>query len=288
MAQNLINALLLGGIYALIGVGFSLIYGVMNIINLAHGAFIMLAAYVTFWLFTLYGIDPFASILVTMLIFFVIGFLIQKYVINLIIKSSALMTMILTYGFELLAVNVALYLWNADYRAVTPSYSGLGLNLNGIIIPYIKLGIFITAALLTILLYIFMHRTRTGNAIQATSLNKDAARLVGVDIGHIYAVTYGISAALAAAAGSLIAAVYTISPSMEGPFLGKAFVIAVLGGLGNISGAIIGGIVLALAETFGVVVFGAAYQQIVGYVLFLLVLIFRPHGLVGKRFFSEI
>ncbi|MCL5264246.1 MAG: branched-chain amino acid ABC transporter permease [Chloroflexi bacterium] len=288
MLQQLVNALLLGGIYALVGVGFSLIYGVMNIINLAHGALIMLAAYTTFWVFQLYGVDPFASIVISMALFFVIGFILQKYIVNRVVGQNVLMTMVLTYGFELIAVNFALYFWHADYRAVNPTYAGTGLEIGDVVVPYIKLGILTVAIVLTSLLYLFMTRTKIGNAIQATSLNKDAAQLVGIDIQYIYSFTYGLSAALAAAAGTLIAIVYTVTPSMEGGFLGKAFVIAILGGLGNSLGAIVGGVVLALAETFGVVVFGAAYQQIVGYVIFLLVLIVRPCGLVGRRFFSEL
>ena len=287
VVQHLINALLLGGIYGCIGVGFSLVYGVMNVINLAHGSFIMLGAYTTYWLFVHASLDPFLSIPVSMAIYFVVGYLVQKYVNNPSMKSGVLMTMILTYGIALIALNFVLYVWKADYRAITPSYSGAGLNVGDVIVPYTKLGILAVSVFLTLLLHLFMNRTKVGLAIQAVALNKDAAKQVGIDIEHIQSVTFGISVCLAAASGSMLGVVYSITPNMWAPMLGKAFVVAILGGLGNIYGAIIGGLVLALIETIAVPLLGASWQNAVAFLVFIVILVLRPHGLVGRRFFAE-
>ncbi|MBI2874199.1 MAG: branched-chain amino acid ABC transporter permease [Firmicutes bacterium] len=288
LGQYAVNILFLAGIYGCVGLGFSLVYGVMNIINLAHGSLIMMGAYTTFWLFTSYGIDPFLSIPLSAVLFFMIGYFIQGAIINRVMKTGIFMIMILTYGIEIILVNLALYLWKANYRSVAPAYSGNILELGSITIPYLKLAILAATVLITVCVYLFINKTKTGMAIQATSLNRYSAQLVGIDIHRIYNITYGVSTALAATAGALIASVYPIFPSMEGPFLGKAFVIAVLGGLGNMAGALVGGLGLAVAETVGSLVFGASYQNVTAFAVFVIILVLRPYGLVGKRFFAEI
>jgi branched-chain amino acid transport system permease protein len=282
--QHIINALLLGGIYATIGIGFSLVYGVMSIINLAHGSVIMLGSYITFCVFDYMGIDPFISIPIVLVATFVIGYVIQKFIINKVVKWGLYMTVVLTFGLDLILVNIAMLIWSADFRAVVPSYTGAGFSVGGTVIPYIRLIIFVLTFLLTALLHLFMTKTRTGQAIRATSINMEAAQLAGVEIEKIYAITFGIGAALAGAAGAMFSMVYSIHPSMGAPFLSRAFAIAVLGGLGNVNGAIVGGLVLAFAETFGSLVFGAGYQQAIGLIILLLVLIVRPQGLVGHQF----
>lgn len=288
IVQHLVNVILLGGIYATVGIGFSLIYGVMNVINLAHGSLVMVGAYVTYYLFSTLGLDPFLTLPVSIGLGFIIGYLSQKYLFNWTIHSGVLMSSIQTYGFNLILANIILLIFKGDTKAVTPTYSGLGLMVGDVVVPYIRLIIFAASIVLTIIMFHLITSTRMGNSIRATSLNRDAARMVGIRISEAYAVTYGLAAALAAASGSLIASVYPIYPAMEGPFLSKAFVIAVLGGLGSMSGAIVGGLALALAETFGVVIFGPSYQTLVGFAVFILVIVLRPHGLVGKRFYAEL
>jgi branched-chain amino acid transport system permease protein len=286
--QELLNALLIGGIYASIGIGFSLVYGVMNLLNLVHGGVIMLAGYVTYWMFTSLGIDPFLSVPLTMVLFFGIGFLLQWYLINRIVTASVFMSLILTYGIDLILVNVVLLVWKTDLLTVNPAYAGASWSVAGVVVSKIRVAIFLLSILLTVLMYLFLDRTRTGNAIKAAALDKDAAQLVGVDTLKIYAITYGVSSALAAASGSMLATIYTLTPNVNGLYLSKAFVVAILGGLGNITGAVVGGLVLAFAESFGVVVLGPSYQEVIGFTIFLLVLIFRPYGLVGRRFYAEI
>jgi len=286
--QEIANALLLAGIYACVGMGFSLLYGVMNIVNLAHGAMVMVGAYISFWLFTLWGIDPFISIPASALLLFAIGYPMQAYLVNNVIRSDILRSLLVTYGVEMLLLGAVLVTWGSNYRAITPRYFGAGFQIGRVVIPYLRTGVVAVALAMAVGLNLFMSRTRIGMAIKATALNKEAAALVGINIRRIYAISSGLGCALAGAAGTLVAASYTISPSIEGPYLGNAFVIAVLGGLGNMMGAVAGGVVLALAETVGAVYFGMSFQRLIGFVIFLLVLILRPYGLMGRRFYAEI
>lgn len=288
IAQELLNALLIGGIYASIGVGFSLVYGVMNLLNLVHGGIIMLAGYLTFAMFTSWRIDPFLSVPLTMAFFFVFGYLLQKWVINRIVTANVFMSMILTYGIDLVIVNIVLLIWRGDFLGANPSYAGASWAVGGLVIAKVRVGIFLLSVALTVLTHVFLDYTKTGNAIKAASLDKDAAQLVGVDTMKIYAVTYGVSSALAAASGSMLATLYTLTPTIGGIYLSKAFVVAILGGLGNITGAVVGGLVLSFAESAGVLVLGPSYQEVIGFTIFLLVLVFRPYGLVGRRFYAEI
>jgi branched-chain amino acid transport system permease protein len=283
-----VNAILIGGIYASIGIGFSLVYGVMNLLNLVHGGMIMLAGYLTFSLVTRTGVDPFLSIPLSGATFFLLGYGLQRFLFNRMLTASIFMSMILTYGVDLVLVNIVLLVWKTDLLVVTPAYAGASWVMTGIVISKIRVAIFLISALLTVLMHLFLHATRTGSAIRAAALDKEAAELVGVDTPGIYAVTYGLSSALAAAAGSMLATIYTLTPTIDGVYLGKAFVVAVLGGLGNISGAVVGGIVLSLAESLGVTLLGPSYQEVIGFSIFVVVLLVRPHGLVGRRYYAEI
>jgi branched-chain amino acid transport system permease protein len=286
-AQTLINSILLGGIYACVAMGFSLVWGVMNILNVLHGTFLMLGGYATFWMFQLYGIDPFLGMPITILLMFCVGYLTQYLVINLVIRAPLFITLILTFGLELFAVNMALYFWTGDYRAVQTTYAEFSFHVGGLVIPFIRLALFCLAILLTGLLFWFMAKTRTGRAIRATRMDLDGARLMGVNIGRIYAITFGLGAALAGAAGSLISVGFSISPVMDVEFLAKSFVICIIGGLGNMVGALVGGLVLGLAENFGAYYFGPGYQNAIGYIIMVLVLFIRPEGLLGKAGYAK-
>lgn len=286
--QILVNGLLLGGIYTCIALGFSLVWGVMNIINLAHGAFIMLGAYATFWLFHLFGFDPFVSLPLSMSLLFLLGYLVQRYVINLVIRAPLFMTLILTFGIDIFLMNVAIVLFTSDWRSVVPWYAGLGVQVGPIILPYIRLGIFALALSLTGLLFLFLNRTKTGMAIKAAALDREAAQLVGIRIGHIYSLTFAVGSAMAAAGGSLLAMIQAISPAMGEPLTLKSFAICILGGLGSPAGAMVGGFVLGLAETAGGTFLGPSYQDLISYAILFLILLFRPEGLFGRRFFAEV
>lgn len=284
--QVLINGIVLGGLYACVGMGFSLVYGVLGISNLAHGALLMLGSYVTYWLFTLYGVDPFLSIIPSMAVLFVLGYLIQRLVINRVMGGEIRTTLILTFGFQLLLINVALYIFKGDYRAVSPSYAGEGFRFGSLTLPYARLAVLLIGIGSAIALQLFTTRTKVGNAIKAVALNRRGAELCGVDINHVYAVTFGIGAALAAVAGSAATMVYVLTPYIGQPLLGRAFVVTILGGMGNIVGPLLGGLALGLAETTGAAILGTTYQEAISFIFLVLVLVLRPQGLYGRRFFG--
>lgn len=280
--QFIIDGLLLGGVYAAVGVGFALVWGIMNVINLAHGGLIMLGAYVTFWLFKLTPIDPFASIPISMATLFVIGWALQRYLINQVVRAPMLVTFLMTFGLELVIVDVALNLFSADNRSVQKDYSGWHWDVAGMTIPQVHLYTLLIALLLASLLQLFLSRTRTGNAIRATSMDLDAARLVGIKIGRIYALTMGLGAAAAGAAGSLISLNYSINPGAGEFYTPIAFVVCVLGGLGSISGALVGGLVFGVVQSLSQAFIGPAFQNAIAFGLLVVVLLLRPSGILGK------
>ena len=248
----------------------------------------MIGGYISFFIFQRLGIDPFLSLPLSMISLFVIGYLIQKIIINRVVDANIFMVMILTFGIDLILVNVALLFWSADYRTLNTTYSSQNIQIGTVVIPLLRLAVFCAALLLTAALALFMRFTGIGQAIQATALDRYAARLIGIDVMQIYALTFGISAALAGAAGTLLAMVMPIYPELGGPLTLKAFIVAVLGGLGGLYGALIGGMLLGVVELVGAYVIGPSYQVGIGVAMLLAVLIFRPQGILGKRFFSEV
>jgi branched-chain amino acid transport system permease protein len=286
LTQAVINGLLFGAVYATIGIGFSLVWGVMNIINVAHGSFIMIGAYLSYTLYAALGLDPFLSIPAVMAALFVLAYGIQRFLLNRVVRGSVFITLTFTFGLQILIANVCLLIWSADYRSVKLPYSSAGFQLGGVVIPLVRLGIFAVALILTGLFYLFMRRTKTGIAINATALNFEGAKTVGIDVYNIYAITFGVSAALAGAAGCLISPIMSVNPFVGGPLVAKAFVIAILGGLGSTVGALAGGMVLGLVETVGTAFIPSSYQELLGFSVLVLVLVFRPQGLLGRRFYE--
>lgn len=284
IAQQTVNGLLLGGILALVALGFSIVWGILNIINLAHGAFVMIGAFVTYWMFRLLGLDPFLSIPVSMLVLFIIGYALQATLINWVVRAPVLITLLLTFGIELLISNIALLWWSADTRSVNPGYFGKSLEIGSIVVPYIRLGTFVLALVITALLAMFMTRMRLGQAIRATAYDLTGAKVVGIPIGRTYAITFGIGAALAGAAGSLLAMVRPITPAMGAEYTVLAFAICVLGGLGSVWGALIGGLVFGMVEVFATVFLGAGYSDAMVFVILILVLAVRPQGILGRAY----
>lgn len=288
IAQVIVNGILLGGLYAGVSIGFSIIWGVMNIINLAHGSMIVLGAYITFLVSEQTGLDPFLTIPISGTVLFLLGYALQTFLINLIVRASVFMTLIFTFGLDMLLINVILIVFTADVHSLPVAYAQQTLPVFGLTIPYGRLIVFVLAIALTVGLKLFLDATRTGRAIKATSFDQDAAALAGIDIDRIYALTFAIGAMMAGMAGSLIAVIYSFSPVMGDSFTMKSFVVVVLGGLGSIPGAILGGIVLGVVENTSSYLLDPGYRDAIGFGLLVLVLILRPEGLLGKRFFAEV
>jgi branched-chain amino acid transport system permease protein len=281
LAQIAVNAVLLSGILALVALGFSLVWGIMNIVNLAHGAFIVLGAYLTYWMHELWHVDPFLSVPVSMAVLFCFGFLIQRVLINQVIRAPLLATFLLTFGLEILIVNLLNFIFKADTRSVMTPYSGTGFTLGPVRVPYIRLGALGVSIVLVLLLGAFLTKTRLGRAIRGTGMDIDAARLTGVKAPTIYALTFGIGAALAGAAGSLLSTVVPFDPNLGGPYTERAFVICVIGGLGNVVNVLIGAAVYSVVEVF----VGSrlpALSQAVTFGMLVLLLVARPQGIAGK------
>ena len=285
--QVVLSGILLGGLYACMAMGFSLIWGVTNLINLAHGSMIVIGAYITWLLVTYTGVDPFLTVPVAGAALFVVGYALQHLLLNRAMRTTLFMTLILTFGLDMVLVNINLALFTADVRSITVSYSDQSLQLGDVRLPYTRLAVFAIALALTLALHLFLEHTRMGQAIRATGQNARAASVLGIDTRRVYAVTFGIGAALAGAAGSLVAVLYSFSPVVGDGFTMKAFVVVVLGGLGSIRGAIVAGIVLGVVENVVSGLLVPGYRDAVSFVLLVLVLLLRPRGIFGNRYLAD-
>ncbi len=282
--QLLVLGLLIGGVYVAVGVGFSLVWGILNIVNLAHGALVVIGSYLTWTLFNRLGIDPFLSLPVIAVLLFGLGYGLQRGLINRVIRAPLLFTFLLTFGINLVLVNLLLAIFTSDFRSVTPAYSGSGLALGEVQIPYVRVGALAVALVLASLVWVLLNRTRTGAAIQAVGADRDAAQLVGIDLRHVYALTFGIGAACAGVAGGLISVIQAINPSAGEPYTLQAFVVVILGGLGRVSATVVGGLLFGLIEVFGQAApyLGAGYANAIAFAVLVLVLVLRPQGLLGR------
>ncbi len=280
--QDLVNGILVGGIFAVVALGFSLVWGIMNIINLAHGSFVMLGAYAAYVFFTAWHLDPFLSVPLVFVLLFVFGYCVQRFVINFVVRAPMLTTFLLTFGLSLLIVNVALVVFHGDVKGITTSYSGSNFSIGGVTIAWVKLWTLLVALAITAGMHAFLTGTKAGRAIRAVAMDIDAAQLSGVRVAHIYAIVFGLGAGLAGAAGVLISLSYSLQPSMGDPFVITAFVVCVLGGLGTVEGALVGGLVYGVLEAFGSQYIGTGLQDAVALVVLLIVLVVRPNGILGK------
>jgi branched-chain amino acid transport system permease protein len=284
--QSTVYGLLDGGLLALIAIGFSLVWGVMNIVNLAHGAFVVCGAYIAWKLNTAAGLDPYLGMLVAALAMFAAGYAIQRLLINQVVNAPIWMTLLLTFGLDLMIVNGLILLFTADFRAIKTGITGDSLALGDVRVPYERLVGCGLALAVTVALVWFINRTRTGLAIRTTGMDRSAARLMGVSVRHIYALTFGISAGLAALAGAIIGTINTFSPASAPQFTLQSFVIAVLGGLGNMWGALAGGVLLGLVQAWGGQYLSGTLVNAIAFGVLVLVLIVRPTGLIGKPYYE--
>jgi branched-chain amino acid transport system permease protein len=284
--QATLYGLLQGGLLALIAVGFSLVWGVLNVINLAHGAFVILGAYIAWELNSAMGLDPFLGMLAAAAVLFLVGYALQRGLINLVINAPVFITLLLTFGLDLLIVQGMNITFTANYRGITTSYAGDSLELGSVRVPLGRLLAFGVAVVVTLLLVAMVTRTRTGLSIMATGMDRGAARLMGIRARHVYALTFGLAAALAGMAGAMVGTVGSFNPAAAGGYTLLSFVIAVLGGLGNMYGALVGGLVIGLVEAWGGQYLSGTWVNALAFLVLILVLLLRPSGLVGRSFYA--
>ena len=283
LAQVTANALSLAGLYALVAVGLTLVFGVMRILNFAHGEFVMLGSYLSFWLFTLWGVDPFVSFGLVMATLAVLGALVQTALIKRVLHAEHLNQILLTFGVAVTLQNLALLLWTGDLRAIKVWYAATAVQLGPVSLSLgrtVGIGI---AAVLTLLLYLLLFRTEYGRALRAVAQDPEAALVMGIPIQRVYVLAMAVGAAYAGAAG-VVASVTMVTYPLIGFMFGlKAFCVVILGGLGSVFGAVVASLILAFVESFVGVFFaqGSSWAEAVSFVMLLLVLLLRPRGLFG-------
>jgi branched-chain amino acid transport system permease protein len=281
LAAAAINGLLLGGIYTLVASGLTLIYGVLHIINFAHGSMLMLAMFGVYYLLTLLKVDPYIAIFIMVPAMYVLGYALYKGLIGRLSNGKDENVLLLTLGLSILIENLALMFFKGDSRTISVSYSDTMLALGPTLVPLPKLISFGVAIALCVALGLFIQRTDTGRAIRAVARERMGARLVGIDVDHIFAVSYGIGLATLGAAASLLMPIFYVSPTIGHVFVLVAFTVVVLGGMGSFVGAVVGGLIVGLTESFGGLFLGESLGQIGISLIFILILLFRPSGLFG-------
>ena len=285
--QIITYGVIVGALYGLVAVGLALLLGVMKYLNIAHGTFIMLGGYMAFWLFTLWHIDPFISIPLVMLVMFIAGLILYRVLLSPLIKFPVGLrignSMLITFGLLWVLDNAATWLWTSNVRSVTTSYTGEVLNIFGVKLPYTGLAGFGLALLVIFALHLLLTKTYFGKSVRATTQDPEAANLMGINIGRTYLISCAIAIALAGVAGVVIVSTYSITPAGGLNWLLIAMIVLVLAGEENINGVFAAGLVLGLVEAVSVFVTGASYREVIGLVMFVLVLMFRPQGLFTRR-----
>jgi len=282
LLQSLVSGILIGLIYALVAVGLTLIFGVMDIVNFAHGEFLMFGMYSAFWLFALYSLDPIYTLPLTMILLFGLGALVYQLVIRRIAEAPMLSQIFTTFGLMILFRGIAQFLWKPDFRTVNKSVVDGNISFGGIQVGTPQLVAGIGAVLITAAIYLFLTKTRTGAALEATAADKDAARLMGIDSRQMFMLAWGLGAACAGIAGALMATFFPIFPEVGANFILIAFVVVNLGGFGSVTGALCAGVLVGVIEVMGGLLVGPQFKMAIVLLLFLLVLMIRPQGLMGK------
>lgn len=285
--QTLIDGILVGGLYATIAVGLSLAFGVMRILNWAHGEFLMIAMYIAFIAVIQLGFDPYLTMLLTGPVLFVIGYLLQKFVFNRMLeKDSArepLSILLFTSGLGIFLSNMANVIFGSNIMATNTRYTGQTIKAGDMIISVPRLISFVLAMVVTLVLYIIVQRTEFGRALRATAQNRQVAELMGINHKVIYCLAFAAGLALVGVSGSLLVPNSSVYPTIGSAYGNKCFIIVVLGGKGSIPGALLGGLIVGLIEKFGSVFWTDAYAQILVFVIFIFMLMFKPTGLLGKE-----
>ncbi len=281
--QAVINGLLIGGVYSLVAVGLNLIFGVMRIVNFAHGALMMVGMYAAYWSVTLLSINPYTSLLIVIPVLFALGAVIQNFLINPIISAPEHNQLLLTLGVALFLENLALFLWSPDYRVMATSLSGVNYYIGDVSLSLVRVLAFGVAMLCSAILYLILARTDLGKAIRAASEEREGAVLMGINVRRIYFFSFGLGAACAGVAGATIAPFFPVYPHVGGLFVITAFVVVVLGGMGSFAGAFAGGLIIGVAESIGAIFLPGSMKALVSFAIFILILLFKPTGILGAR-----
>ncbi len=281
--QALITGILMAGIYALVGIGLTLIFGVVRIVNFAHGEFVMLGMYITFWLWKLWGVDPYVGLLLTMPVMFCFGVLVQRFLLQPILRAPDLAQIFMTVGLGVILSNAALLCFTADFRSVKIAYAEWVWRLGEVAVPMPRLFAFIGALLLAGLLTVFLRKTDMGKALRAVAQDREVSMLLGINPERMYLLAVGLGAALAGAAGGLIVPFFYVFPTVGVIFGLVAFVVVILGTLGSVEGAMLAAFIVGVAESLGILFAGADLGLVVVFAILVVVLVFRPSGLMGAR-----
>jgi branched-chain amino acid transport system permease protein len=281
--QTIVNGLFTGGIYALVSIGLTMIYGVMFIVNFAHGEFLMLGIYAAFWMFTLFGTDPYITVPLALVLVGGLGALIQRGLVKRVLDAHPLNMIVLLVGLSTLLVGLAQFFFSAEPRSIHVPYETAVLTAFGLRFSIPRLVAFIASMVLAGSLYLFLQYTRIGKAIRAVSQSRDAAKLMGINVDAIYMLTFAIGTGVTAAAGALLAPTYRMIPTMGSAFSVIAFVVVVLGTMGNFVGAFIGGLIIGVVETFAGFFLGGDVKIIASMAIFILILLLKPSGLFGRK-----
>lgn len=288
LPQVIVSGVLIGGVYALLSVGLTLIFGVLRVVNFAQGEFIMLAMFAAYWLYALLGLDPYLSIFVVAPVIFLAGLLTERICIKPILSAPHAMQIFATFALSLVLQNLALTLWGPDYRSVNTSYASTSLIVGTIAVPVTSLMAFATAAAMSVALVGFLHLTRDGRALRALVQNRYAAALMGVNVDRLNRIAFGVGVACAAIAGCVLTPMYYTFPTAGVDLIIIAFVVVVLGGMGNIPGAMLGGLIIGVTQTFTGFLVSVELKDVVALILFIVILVIRPHGLFGQKGAEEI
>jgi branched-chain amino acid transport system permease protein len=281
LLQQLVDGLLIGLMYSLIAIGLTLIWGVMNIVNFAHGDFLMLGMFTSFWLFTLYGIDPIFSIPISFICMFFMGTLIYRFIVSKVMKGPMLAQLVVTFGVSIFISNLAVYFWTPDFRLLPATILQGTWQIGGVQLSVPKVAASVGSVIASVCMIFFLKRTKTGKAISATEMDREAALLMGINTERINSLSFGIGAALVGVAGAFLSTYYYIYPQVGGLFGTIAFCVVALGGFGSIEGAFIAGILIGLAQTLGGFFFDPSYKYAIVFMIYLITIWIRPQGLRG-------
>jgi len=283
LVQVVISGILFGGIYALVSIGLTLIMGVMDIVNFAHGEYLMVALYTTYFLNQLWNVDPYVAAIAVIPLFFLFGLLSERVLIRPTLDKPAFVHVFVTLGLSIILQNLALLMFSGNFRSISVPYAQYSYEIFDILINYPRLVIFIVGILVAIGLHFFLHYTWVGKAIRATAQNKNAALLMGINVQKVYAITFAIGVSLVGLGGSLLMPIYSVYPTVGFQFVLVAFVAVVMGGLGSIKGAVIASFLIGLVETLSGFFIDPSVKQALYFTVFIMVLLFRPYGLFGKK-----